>query len=278
MPLRVKADLNNHLRGTWQVEFSAAPCSAPHLCCYGFCCPCCFAYQQRNRILDLTGEPYLCCGGVCSCCATPCERRNPWLCCETCCCTSSSILFNRYMIQTRFDIRNDPCDESMLGLIACLNIVANCAQCCSDRETAEHIEHLQHCINAAICSCMLTQQSLELRRIEDELAEAPYQGPPAHIYGVLPPAQQVMVDAQQALRAPLSMPPGQQPLRPGAAPLAACGLVAQGRQIQARHVTVTVPEGVAPGQPIIFITPEGLQAQSIVPQGLGPGQTFPVTY
>lgn len=284
--MRVKQDLNNVLRGTWMVPLSEAACSAPCHFCAGFWCPCCFAYQQRNKILDITGEPYVCCGGSCICCQQTCDNREPWLCLEACCCTSPAILANRYMIQTRFDIQNDPCDETMLALTAFINMAANCAEICMDRESARHLEHIMHLINACICSCMLTQQHKEIERIEQAVQEQPYGGPPQHVFIVLPPEQQSMVSAAQALRMPgqppMQQPPmqqqpmhagllaGQAPPPPAAAP---GGLVAQGRQVM-----VTVPPGVASGQMIAFMTPEGSQSQVVVPQGLAPGQQFVTQY
>jgi len=176
------------------------------------------------------------------------------------------------MIQTRFDIQNDACDETMLGIVACLNIVADCAACFADRETAEHIHHVQHCINAIICSCMLTQQCLELRRIETDMVNQPYQGPPAYVYSMLPPNQQQMVDASQALRnAP------QQPFLQAGVQQQAPVLVAQGREVRGlptRQITVQVPAGTVPGQMIQFQTPDGIQCTAVVPAGMAPGQTF----
>jgi len=280
--MRVKEDLNNLLRGTWAVPLSEAACVAPCHFLAGFCCPCCFAYQQRNKILDITGEPYVCCGGSCICCQQTCDSREPWLCLEVCCCTSPAILANRYMIQTRFDVRNDPCDETLLAMAAFVNLAAHCAEICMDRESARHLEHIMHLINACICSCMLTQQHKELKRVEQEIQESPYGGPPEYIFIALPPEQQGMVSAAQALRMPGSPPMPQAPPQVGmqagllagqVQPAAPGGLVAQGRQVM-----LTVPPGGVAGQMVAFTTPEGTQSQVVVPQGVGPGQQFVVQY
>lgn len=277
--MRVKEDLNGVLRGTWQAELSAAPCQDPLACCCGFWCPCPAAHHQRNKILDLTGEPYVCCGGGCVCCEAPCESREPWLCLETCCCTSPAILANRFMIQTRFDIQNDPCDETILSITACINMLAACAEICMDRESAQHLEHLVHLINACVCSCMIAQQEIQLRATEQAFQAQPYTGPPEYVFVVLPPVQQNMVQAAQALRMsgqpPLATPPAPQgmlaePLAPAPAP---GGLVAHGRQVM-----ITVPQGTSPGQLVVFQTPEGNQSQVAVPQGLTPGQQFLAQY
>lgn len=228
-------------------------------------------YQQRNQILDITGEPYVCCGGTNLCCRQPCESREPWLCLEACCCTTPGILSNRFMIQTRFQIRNDACDESIIACVACLDCMADLAACFADRETAEHIKHLEHCVNAVVCACMLAQQGKELERIEEELAQQPYQGPPEFVILQLPPPQQQMIQASQALRmAPNPMPPQVVTAAPAQLPM-------EGRQVQGRQMMVTVPAGVAPGQTIAFSTPEGVMQQATVPPGVAPGQMFPVT-
>lgn len=287
MPM--KPEINNVLRGVWQHEMMNAPMQDPLHWCYGLWCPCCFSYQQRHKVLDITGEPYICCGGVMPCCAQPCDSRDPWLCLEACCCVHTSILSNRFVIQTRFDIANDPCDETLLQIMMCLNIIADFAQCCCDRETAENARCLSDLVNACVCSCMLTQQNLELQRIEQALTVQPYAGPPPYIFAVLPPAQQQMVQASQAFQhgpigpmqpppqvmqpgMPQGVPPGvQQGMPPGVQPAPA--LAAQGRTIM-----LTVPPNTFPGQSVQFQTPEGMPQQVVVPPGVAPGQQFTATY
>mmetsp|Transcript_61055 Transcript_61055/g.176877 ORF Transcript_61055/g.176877 Transcript_61055/m.176877 type:complete len:281 (+) Transcript_61055:120-962(+) len=280
--MAVKAPINNVLRGVWAKEMMSVPCVAPGKWCYGLCCPCCFSYQQRHKLLDLTSEPYLCCGGSCICLQTPCSERDPWLCLEACCCTHVSILANRFMLQTRFDIRNDPCDETILSVTACINVLSSLAAMCADRETADHLRHCADLVNTCVCSCMLSQQQLELERIEEELHTRAYRGPPAHIIAVLPPVQQQMVSAAQALQqAPLiggSEPypvvtPGMmaQPVPPPASRQAP--LLAQGRQ-----VLVRVPQNAAPGTLVGFTAPDGSEQQVAVPADLAPGQQFVASY
>jgi len=193
---RVRGDLNELLTNQWQVTMCKAPQEAPANWCYGLCCPCCFAFQQRNQILDLTGEPYVCCGGSCCCVTCPCSSRQPWLCIETCCCTTPAIIANRYMIQTRFNVRNDPCDDNMLMCLGCLNCIACIIECFAGREVGEAVEHISHIINAMVCGCMLTQQDIELKFLEQQT----YQGPPSTVYAALPPKQKQMIDARQALQ------------------------------------------------------------------------------
>mmetsp|Transcript_10374 Transcript_10374/g.20873 ORF Transcript_10374/g.20873 Transcript_10374/m.20873 type:complete len:211 (-) Transcript_10374:295-927(-) len=197
--MRVKDDLNAKLEGTWAVQMLQAPCQSPLWCCSGFFCPCAAAALQRHRILDITGEPYVCCGGSCLCCTQACSTREPWLCMEACCCTSPAILANRFMIQTRFNVQNDPCDNQMLACVACLNVAADCAACFMDKDSAENIQHLEHLINACVCSCMIAQHSAELDRVQELYKGRAFEGPPDAVFQSLPPCQQQMIQ-QSAFR------------------------------------------------------------------------------
>lgn len=192
----VQQEVNNTLVGQWKVEMMQSPCESPCTWCYGCCCPCCLAHQQRVRLLDITGEPYICCAGLhpCSCCNQPCERRQPYLFCETSCCTSQSILANRFMLQTRFDIRNDSCDDTLLGVVACLNVVTVLVECCGSEDAGRGCRQLIDCVNASVCACMLTQQDIELKKIEEGLQQTAYHGIKKNIIAAMPPAQQEMVN------------------------------------------------------------------------------------
>lgn len=281
--VRVRPELNAYLSNAWSIPLAEAPAKSPLRFCEGLFCPCCFAHQQRNQILDATHEPYVCCAGTCPCVQQHCDSREPWLCLETCCCTSPAILANRFLLQTRFSIQNDPCDERIIEITACINMLAQLAEMCVDRETAEHLEHLVHCINACVCSCLLTQQHLELKEIER--SEAGYQGPSPQVLAILPPTQQSMCQAAQALRMhqgaygeappptnPMAQVPAQQGMPAMAAPQPAMAapLVAQGRTVM-----LTVPPGVGPGGMVTFNHPDtGAPQQVAVPAGLGPGQQF----
>lgn len=278
MPM--KPQVNGVLTGQWEVEMMKTPCEKPMTCCYGFFCPCCFAYQQREKLLDITREPYVCCAGLCPCgpCGEPCDSRNPWLCLETCCCTNTAIIGNRYMLQTRFNIQNDPCDETLLGIIACLNCLSIIISIFGDRKTAESVEQLTECINASVCACMLTQQDIQLNAIEANCANRPYIKMPGHVLVALPPEQQHMINGFAQLQ-PTAPPPQATPPQYGAAG-PTLGVFTGGPPAAgaARQMMVAVPAGVAPGQLVQFATPEGTMAQAPVPAGLQPGQQFPVVY
>merc|ERR1712232_722647 len=175
------------------------PCDSPSAFCYGLSCPCCFVYQQRKELLDITQEPYVCCAGLGGCgpCTRPCGSRNPWLCLEAFCCTNNAILGNRFMMQTRFNIQNDPCDARLIKLVACLNCFACCVSCCAqifmDKDKAKNCTDCYtqaiECVNASVCSCMLAQQSIELK----SLKSVDYKGIKPSVMTVLPPRQQEML-------------------------------------------------------------------------------------
>lgn len=215
----------------------------------------------------MTGEPYVCCGGMCQCCCfgQPCEGRNPWLCLEACCCTNNAIIANRFMLQTRFNIRNDPCDDTLLdtllGIIACLNCLACIFSIFADGDTALSCQDLAECVNAAVCACMLTQQDIQINAIKE--ADVRFQQIPQQVFIALPPEQQQMINgfAQMQPTAPLAHAPPPQ-----------YGAMAAGGQ--KKRIMVTVPAGVVPGQMVQASTPEGTQIQVAVPAGVGPGQQF----
>lgn len=216
---RIGSDMSNIFQGTWAVPMTSSPCQAPGTCCFSFWLPSCIAYKQRNTILDITGEPYACCAGHCGCCPGPCSSRNPWMCLEACCCTSTAIVSNRFYIQTRFGIANDPCDDKLIAITACINLLAACAECCMGKNSAETLHHLVHFINAVVCSCMLTQQELELTRLKESGGQDFYRGMPEYIYAVMPPQQQSMVQAAKVPVPGMMAQPLTQPL------------VAQGKEV-----------------------------------------------
>jgi len=262
MPL--KPEINAVLSGRWQVDMMSTPSQSPMTCCYGFWCPCCFAYQQREKLLEITGEPYICCAGMCACgpCGKPCESKSPWLFLETCCCTNNAIMANRFMLQTRFDIQNDPCDEKLLAITACLNCICIIiTMFSSERGSTDGCEAIMDCINASVCACMLTQQDIQIKAIEETIATQPYAGMSQQILCALPPQQQQMMGFAQI--APSGQYGAASPQYGTAAP---------------RQMMVAVPPGTSPGQMVQFTTPEGVLVQVPVPAGLAPGQEFAAAY
>jgi len=176
------------------------------------------------------------------------------------------------MLQTRFAILNDPCDETLLQIVACLNCLAFIISIFGDRNSADACSQIIDCINGVVCACMLTQHDIEIKRIEAEMATKPgfYVGIPQTVLFVLPPQQQTMIQGFAPYK------PIVQPGTPqyGAAPVQGVpAAVAAPRQI-----TLTVPEGSGPGQMVQFTSPEGQMCQVPVPAGVSPGQQFTAAY
>jgi hypothetical protein len=177
------------------------------------------------------------------------------------------------MIQTRFNIQNDPCDDTLLAIIACLNCLTLIVRIFADRQTGDACEQLTECVNASVCACMLTQHDIQIKEIERN----PYGGMPQQVLVVLPPHQQQMINgfAQIQPTAPGYAPPQYGAMQPGGGPppLQAYPVASAGRQMM-----VSVPAGAMPGQMVQFVTPEGMTMQAAVPAGLMPGQQFPAAY
>lgn len=267
MSFRVKGDLASALTGTWQTDLVSTPCKAPLTCCHSFCCTPCLTYGQRAEFLDVTQEPYVCCGGVCPCpCLTePCDSRVPWLAFESCCCTTMAIQVNRVLIQTRFNIRNDPFDDGIIAALACCDLVSPLVEMCLDRSAAEHLEHFVRLIETIVCSCMLAQQEVQMKSIRRSLASEPYRGIPPTIMAQLPPRQQTM------LRSP------QRPPSHDARSVPLTNDVSEDETptpVTSGQILLTVPSGLEPGQTMEFTTPDGRLMQARVPAGLTTGKQF----
>jgi len=154
----------------WQMRMLHTPCKAPGWFCYGAWCPWCFTYQQRNQVLQMTGEPYVCCGGICPCgpLGEPqSEGMKPWLLClEVCCCPMLAVAGNRYALQTRLWRQNDPCDDCVLALQVCLSCCALLlAIAGTDEEDARRCQDFADLTNCAVVACMLAQQQAKRARL-----------------------------------------------------------------------------------------------------------------
>eukprot|EP00928_Gymnodinium_smaydae_P028852 TRINITY_DN21896_c0_g1_i1.p1 TRINITY_DN21896_c0_g1~~TRINITY_DN21896_c0_g1_i1.p1 ORF type:complete len:272 (-),score=67.08 TRINITY_DN21896_c0_g1_i1:220-990(-) len=184
----IKEEVSKNFTGQWQVGLFEAPVQAPHKCCYGCVCICCSAYTQRNELLDLTGEPYVCFGGLCDGCGPlgePQDRSCLFL--EVCCCPGLALSGNRWMVQTRFDRENTPCDDFIITATCLFYYAVQLAQCCFD--VPNELEMLADCAVFSVDGCMYAQQQIEIEHIK----KTGYTGPPAHIVDCLPPKQQQML-------------------------------------------------------------------------------------
>mmetsp|Transcript_141860 Transcript_141860/g.441031 ORF Transcript_141860/g.441031 Transcript_141860/m.441031 type:complete len:208 (+) Transcript_141860:93-716(+) len=187
----IKEEISSQFEGQWQIGLFEAPIKAPGWFCCGCCCSCCLTCRQRLEILDIIGEPYVCCGGLCPCgpLGEPQDRNCIYL--ETCCCPSLAISANRYLIQTRFDRENTCCDDCLIWTM-CICSWALCIAKCVGADVPDEVENAVDCFVAAVQSCMLSQQQVEVQYVK----ETGYAGPSPKIIGVLPEKQRELV--QQA--------------------------------------------------------------------------------
>lgn len=206
---QISPEIRDALEGhEWQIGLCGAPCEAPCSFCYGFFCPCCAAYGQRNDILDITGESYHWFNGMCVCCSA-CGATGPQddmkvccLCCEVCCCTGIAASINRYLIQTRFAKENSECDDTLMCCTSCIMCTASLCQClaciaqCFGLPGADQVDDIADCLSfVANClymtmlGCWYAQQHEELEHIR----EVGYNGVLPEVYHLLPPAQQEML-------------------------------------------------------------------------------------
>jgi len=146
--------------------------------------------QQRLKILDVIGEPYVCCGGMFPCgpLGEPQDRTCVWA--EACCCPGLALGANRFLIQTRFDRENTPCDDCILWTI-CLAQWAVCILECAGVDVPDEIENLVDCMRMAVNGCMLAQQQVEIELVE----QTGYNGANPAIMGALPPFQQQLLSS-----------------------------------------------------------------------------------
>jgi len=148
----------------WEYALLKAPCKNPAGCCYGFFCMCCFAYQQRDRILDNVGIPYQCCGGSFCCCPTPQITDSParecCMACEACCCPTLAVLVNRDLIMYHYQINFDKCDEFIISCVICLDCIFSILALIDD--SFRQIKDILDILLMVIMSCSLAQQESTL--------------------------------------------------------------------------------------------------------------------
>lgn len=185
----VKKEVGRALTGTWTIGMCESPCKAPADFCYGCWCTCCAVYGQRNELLDLTGEPYVCCAGLCPCgpLGDPCSSRNPCMCIEAFCCVGLALSGNRFMVQTRFDKMNTPCDDAIICCTCLFVYGIEIARCFV--EIPQELDFCADCIIMTVNGCMHAQQQVEIR----EIKKGGYRGPPASVISLMPPKQKQML-------------------------------------------------------------------------------------
>jgi len=186
MPLN--EELNHIVSGQFMIPLEQAPCKAPVPFCFGCFCPCCAAYTQREKLLELTGEEYICCGGACA--MGPLGEPQPKMPClllESCCCTWMAISANRYMVQTRFGRRNGPCDDFIIMFTVCFANAISILSCFFD--IPQELAMLSDMLVCTVQGCMHAQNEHEIKKIQEE----GYQKPSQQVILALPPVQQQMI-------------------------------------------------------------------------------------
>jgi len=144
----------------WQYPLLSAPCHNPVGCCYGFFCTPCFAYQQRQRVLEKANIPYQPCGGSFCCCPTPeiedTPQRECCMFCESCCCPYVATLVNRDLIMYNFYVDFDACDEFIINCVICLDCICTCLALID--ESFRNLKDIVDLLLCLIMSCSLAQQ------------------------------------------------------------------------------------------------------------------------
>jgi len=203
MPL--KPELDQHVRGEFEIEMFKTPCEEPACCFFGCLCPCCAVYMQREKLLEITGEDYVCCGGMCPCLTMECPKV-PCLCIESCCCSWWALGGNRYLVQTRFGKRNTPCDNFILMFTCIVNWVM-CIIRCAGVDVPDTLEAALDLLNCTVFGCMHGQQHREIEKIQ----KMGYRKPGGDLFQALPPEQQKMIHGAVPS---MSSKPGQYTMKP----------------------------------------------------------------
>lgn len=171
-----------------------SPCHSPGtFCCSCICAPC-KTCTQRHEILDVISEQYVCCGGLCPCCCfkEPMDKNCIYL--EVCCCPTMALVGNRFLIQSRFLKKNDPCDNCLISMACVCDCIGCLVECFTSRDgLGDCFHHIADCIHCGVVGCMLTQQHVELNKIKMH-GSVDFDRNLRAIYAYLPPHQQQMVD------------------------------------------------------------------------------------
>jgi len=185
----VKQEVAQQLSGKWQIGMFEAPAKNPAQCCFGCVCAPCASYQQRKELLQYTGEPYVCCAGLCDCGPLGKPMDENCLYVEACCFPGWAISGNRFMLQTRFDRENTPCDDCIIWFTCICYVSVMIIKCCCEDMLPDGAEFCADCLVMAVDGCMHAQQDTELKLIKQQ----PYAGPPQMIMGMLPDNQQQLM-------------------------------------------------------------------------------------
>jgi hypothetical protein len=140
----------------------------------------CAIHGQRRDLLAATGEPYVMCAGTFPCCGfdKPCPECCLWT--EACCCAGNAMAGNRFMTQTRFNLKNSGCDSCLRVCHICTSIECCVARiCCDCSKETENLCKAGSCV----CPCTHCQNAVE---INQRRKKGQYKGPPAAMVDALP--------------------------------------------------------------------------------------------
>ncbi|CAD7924242.1 unnamed protein product [Amoebophrya sp. A120] len=208
MPLK-QQDLNDAMENDWAIGLTQAPCTEPAQCCLAFWClpgcPCVSGYLQRKELMKVTGEPYVCCGGMFPCGPLKDPQDENCLFCEACCCPHCAVVANRYIVQTRFSIRNGPCDEFILTFM-CIVSWTICILETAGYDVPDEIEVIVDLLIDIVYACMHAQQHHQIELIKKTV----YKPPSPQVIVMLPPVQQNMIANAKIVAQPGAPVPPQQ--------------------------------------------------------------------
>ncbi len=177
---------------TWQTSLSRTMVVDPLYCCFTLLCPPCAAYFQRERILHNDWSHYVCCGGNLPCSGNCGESNCPRFCAalEVCCCFSMAVATTRYMIQDALQVQNTQCDNCIIFAVycmQCLDCICRFTACMTEmpifEEIACVIDRIADISYCVVCSCMQTQQMLELDKRDGAIIRP---------WSKVPPQEQMM--------------------------------------------------------------------------------------
>jgi hypothetical protein len=90
---------------------------------------------------------------------------------------------NRFMVQTRFDKMNTPCDDYIIIFTCIASWVVMILQCFLD--VPEELVNFVDCLVMVVNGCMHAQQDYEIKEIQ----KTGYTGPPQALLSALPEGQ-----------------------------------------------------------------------------------------
>ncbi|EKX37632.1 hypothetical protein GUITHDRAFT_165451 [Guillardia theta CCMP2712] len=157
----------------WNTGMCNAPCANPLCCLAGLLCPCPSACFIRRQALDTDMTRYKCCQGYYDFCCFQAgnfgESSCPDLCngLEALLCFSCSISSTRMLVMDTRDIRPDPCDNRLIGLNNCLQLLSCIcnilAMFIEELEAlADLVDFIADVVFALVSSCMIAQVNYEL--------------------------------------------------------------------------------------------------------------------